>query len=288
MRFLNKSTLTKFLIFCFLFWVLTGLLGSSIATQAHPRVIPNASQYFLQSVVNEEVMSFDRVRTRGWLLPNSKTKKSVILLNGIGANRLGLVSRAQFYWNLGYNVILPDLRGTGASDGSVITFGWKERYDLLAWVELLEKRGMESIAVHGLSLGAATIIYSFQEKVDYDFVVLESCYDNITNALNNRVDHLPIPSFLFFPLTKFTELRVEADESQLRPEDYIHLCKAPVFIMAGDSERKVKKGETEKLFNNVKSITKELHFFEGAYHENFMNRFQKEWEEEMLNWLDKI
>jgi len=295
MKFFSKKNLLILSVIGFIFWILVSLLGSKIATRAHPQKIPSALNFFSQPVENQSFKSFDQVKISSWFIPNDTSRKAIILLSGIGGNRLGVVSRAKFYQEKGFNVLMPDLRGTGESEGDLISFGWQERFDLLAGVDFLKEKGMEKIAVHGMSLGAATIVYSFQEKPDYDFVVLESCYDNIINALKNRVDKYPIPAFAFYPMTKFTEMRVEASSEDLSPEKYIGLNKSPIFILAGDVEKKVKKEETEKLFSKCNSITyqsgrqaKHLHFFENAYHEDFMNRYEEEWKVEMENWLEKV
>lgn len=283
-----KKRLIQLTVLGFILWIMGSVLGSKIATMAHPKEIPDASNYFSQSVENHTFSSFDKVQISSWFIPADSSSKAVVILNGIGGSRLGLIKRAQYYVEKGYNVLLPDLRGTGASGGKTITFGWKERYDLQASIQFLKEKGIEEIAVHGLSLGAATIVYSFQEKPDYKFVVLESCYDNITNALNNRVDKIPLPDFIYYPLRKFTEMRVEATEEQLSPASYMSLCNFPTFVMAGDSEKKVKLKETLKLYDKCAAITKQLHFFKGAYHENFMNRFSKDWRVEMENWLERF
>lgn len=288
MKFLSKKNLFILSIIGFIFWMCGSLLGSKIATRAHPQKIPSPQKYFSQKVEDQSFKSFDQLEIYSWFLPNDTSSKAVVLLSGIGGNRLGVISRAKFYQKKGFNVLMPDLRGTGESGGDLISFGWQERFDLLAGVDFLKKKGMQKIAVHGMSLGAATIVYSFQEKPNYDFVVLESCYDNITNALKNRVDKYPIPSFAFYPMIKFTEMRVEASSEDLSPEKYIGLNKSPIFILAGDAEIKVKKEETEKLFSNCTSVTKHLHFFKDAYHVDFMNRYEEKWVAEMDQWLSNL
>ena len=64
------------------------------------------------------------------------------------------------------------------------------------------------------------------------------------------------------------------------------LFKYWAFILAGDAELKVKPEETKKLFEKCGAGTKHLHFFKDAFHENFMDRFEKEWTEKMQAWLD--
>jgi alpha/beta superfamily hydrolase len=45
-----------------------------------------------------------------------------------------MVRRAKFLYAAGYSTLLIDFQGTGESDGSAITFGWRERFDVLAAV----------------------------------------------------------------------------------------------------------------------------------------------------------
>ncbi len=273
-----RSTLLVFSV-----WLLGSYAGSIIVTYPRHAEIPEASAFFPQTVEEQRLVANDGVEIVTWYLP-CDSKKAVIILNGIGANRAGLVSRAKFYQQNSYNVVIPDLRGTGESGGDVVAFGWQERLDLKACVDFLKTKGMESIAVHGFSLGAAAIAYSFHENPDYEFVVLESCYGN----LKKRIDRFPFSSFFTYAFVEFTELRIGVESKQLCPEDFIKKCKFPTFIMAGDSERKIKTWETEKLFNNCGAATKHLYFFRGGRHENFLDRFESEWKEQMGNWLNRF
>ena len=72
------------------------------------------------------------------------------------------------YSEQGYNVLAPDLRGFGSSDGSV-AMGYLESLDVYDWIKDLnqnwnnkERYGVnvapESIVVHGISLGGATTL----------------------------------------------------------------------------------------------------------------------------------
>lgn len=63
---------------------------------------------------------------------------------------------------LGYNVLLPDMRAHGKSQGRVITLGIRERYDCLHWVEYIVRRCGENsrILLSGCSMGAATVMMS--------------------------------------------------------------------------------------------------------------------------------
>lgn len=60
----------------------------------------------------------------------------------------------------GLNILMPDQRAHGKSEGQAITFGIKERYDCLEWVNYITNRfGKDTkIVLIGLSMGAATVM----------------------------------------------------------------------------------------------------------------------------------
>jgi len=60
------------------------------------------------------------------------------------------------YEVLHQNVLLPERRNCGLSEGDHITFGWYDRLDMHLWLDLMHKEWDLPIVVHGLSMGAAT------------------------------------------------------------------------------------------------------------------------------------
>lgn len=64
--------------------------------------------------------------------------------------------------NQGMNVLLVDQRSAGKSEGHTITFGVKERYDVLSWIDYAKERcGKDcNILLFGVSMGSATILMS--------------------------------------------------------------------------------------------------------------------------------
>ena len=266
-------------------WLSFCCFGSYYSTRSRHCKIPPATTFFEQNVENISIKTKDNIQIKAWWISNPEISKAVILLNGIGANRIGMTERAKIYLDLGYNVLMPDLRGTGESEGDLITFGWQERIDLEACYQLLRNKGFDKIGVHGNSLGAATIAYSLLENPRYNFIVMESVYDNIENALNNRLKVYHIPTIFSYPMIAITEARIEAKMEKLRPEDYVNKITVPTLIFAGDSEQKVKKTETEIVFSKIGTKQKKLHFFKGEKHENFLNRYSEEYEEILRSWI---
>ena len=62
----------------------------------------------------------------------------------------------------GYNCLVVDHRAHGKSEGSTITFGIKERYDVVSWCNYIANRfGLDTlVTISGISMGGATVLMS--------------------------------------------------------------------------------------------------------------------------------
>jgi len=261
----------------FFLWILAGYLSAKYLTRTNQIQIKNIDSFEGLDVLSLSIETSDHITVSSWYIENSK-EKVIILLSGIKGNRTGQLKRAKFYLNNGYSVLLPDLRGTGKTKGNFISFGWHESKDLIACYKKLKQMGFTKISANGQSLGAATIVYSIKNSIDFDFIILESCYDNITNAFENRVKNYPVPKFLYKPIIYFTETIIEEPQSSLTPDTIISEIDCPTLILAGDSELQIPKEETERIFSNCKAKTKQLHFFKNGRHEDLYNKFPSEFE----------
>ena len=64
---------------------------------------------------------------------------------------------AKWYHEKGWNVLLPDQRGHGGSEGNYVGWGYDERLDLVGWISYVIRRDPEAeLVLHGVSMGAAS------------------------------------------------------------------------------------------------------------------------------------
>jgi len=93
------------------------------------------------------IISDDGLKLKGYYL-NAKipTSKTVILAHGYSSQGIFMGSYAKLYnEELGYNVLLPDDRGHGDSEGNYTGFGWLDRKDYLKWIDfVINKLGPDS------------------------------------------------------------------------------------------------------------------------------------------------
>ena len=105
--------------------------------------------------------SFDNIKLFGRYYCCSDNKIVHIQFNGYKGNGLRDFSGGlQLALKLKHNVILVDQRAHGFSEGKTISFGIKERYDVLSWIDYAINRFGDDINIilDGISMGAATVL----------------------------------------------------------------------------------------------------------------------------------
>lgn len=268
-------------------WLVAGSLAASYLCRIYPSAVPTLDRLGEYAVEDVRFEAPDGVELAAWWVA-ADPKRAVILLHGISGNRASSVRRAELYLDRGWSVLMPDLRGHGRSGGDRVSFGWRESEDLAAARGFVRGQGVEWVAAHGVSMGAATIAYDLRRDPDYRFVVLESCYDDIENAFGHRIERYPLPGLAFWPIELFTIRRIGAAADDLVPAKYVARCRAPTLFLAGDAEELLPVHETERLFAACGSSAKTVNFFGGAGHVDF-ERFDPERYREILSaFLDSL
>ena len=107
------------------------------------------------------VTSKDGLQLHGLWVSNPNAKGTVILLHGYRSTYLLDVSDAiPYYYSLGLNVLIPEHRSHGKSEGKFITFGVKESGDILQWIGFHNNKcGEIPLLLGGVSMGASTLLY---------------------------------------------------------------------------------------------------------------------------------
>ena len=120
-----------------------------------------AEWFRLQKPETLHVVSYDGKLLSARFLPCDNARGTILLFHGYRSSALldfGL--EVEFLHKQGYNLLLCDQRAHGASQGRFLTFGVRERYDVLSWVTYLAQRlGQEHpMYLSGMSMGATTVL----------------------------------------------------------------------------------------------------------------------------------
>lgn len=118
-----------------------------------------ANYFFSLNPQEVWVTSHDNLKLCGMFYENPNSRGTVIFMHGYHGNPFtdfGPVLK--HFKDMGFSLLLPYQRAHGKSKGKYLTFGVKECKDCLAWAKYVaQKYPNRSIALHGISMGGATV-----------------------------------------------------------------------------------------------------------------------------------
>ena len=107
------------------------------------------------------ILSDDGLKLVGRFYHSSDGAPLAILCHGYrGTPSRDFCGGADICFSAGFNVLLIEERAQCGSEGHTITFGVKERYDILAWTRWAVKRFGEEVQIllGGISMGASSVL----------------------------------------------------------------------------------------------------------------------------------
>jgi uncharacterized protein len=225
---------------------------------------------------------------RGWFVPGEPGRAGILLLHGVGGNRLQMLGRARFLHATGYSVLLFDFQAHGESPGRNITFGHLEACDARAALDFLRKRLPGApLGVIGSSLGGAAALVGPQ-PLDASALVLEAVYPTLTAAVSNRLAlWLGSPGRMLTPLLLIqVKPRLGFDPGDLEPVRSISTLNAPVLLIAGSDDAHTTLADTAELFAAARD-PKELWIVPRARHVDLHRFAGAEYERRVLAFFER-
>lgn len=200
------------------------------------------------------------------------TRKTAVIVHGYTDNAIRMLMIGYLYnHDLDYNILLPDLQYHGQSEGSAIQMGWKDRIDVLKWMDVAHHIYGDSteMVVHGISMGAATtMMLSGESQKQYVKCFVEDCgytsvWDEFSHELKERF-HLPD-----FPLMYTSSLLCQwkygwgfKEASAL---NQVQKATLPMLFIHGDEDTFVPTWMVYPLYEEKRG-EKELWVVTGAKH----------------------
>lgn len=124
--------------------------------------IVSGNDWLVQHNAQEvHIRNEDNLELWGLWVPAENPRGTILLAHGYRSSFLpdfGLVF--DFYHKQGMNLLLPNQRSHGKSEGKYITYGVKESRDMLCWIDFHNRTfGEYPMILSGLSMGASTVMY---------------------------------------------------------------------------------------------------------------------------------
>ncbi|WP_031543116.1 alpha/beta hydrolase [Mesoplasma photuris] len=159
-------------------------------------------QEYKEPTINFMTSSFDGIKLAGsiWLNP-VPTNKWIIGCHGFNSSRFDVLYLTWHYRELGYNIITFDFRSHGGSDKDIVSWGMKEKEDLVSIVKwLTQNYKVDEIGLVGTSMGGFTINHfilteiELIKKVNVKWGIADSAYMSVPKLLERMVsNNAPAP-----------------------------------------------------------------------------------------------
>ncbi|MDO4164985.1 MAG: alpha/beta hydrolase [Bacteroides sp.] len=226
------------------------------------------------------------------------TNNTAVIVHGYTDNAIRMLMIGYLYsYELNYNILLPDLYGHGESGGVEIQMGWKDRLDVLQWMEKANEMfgGDTHMVVHGISMGAATTMMVSGEvehaSRPYPYVkcFVEDCgYTSVWDEFSHELSQqFHLPDFpLLYTTSLLCNLRYGWTFGEASPLEQVKKCSLPMLFIHGDADTYVPTWMVHPLYE-AKSEPKEIWISPGVAHALSYRDYPQEYTERVKNFVDK-
>ena len=237
-----------------------------------------------------EIKSSDGLTMRGIYYPAAeKSDKTVICIHGYTSHaEREWAFPGLFYHSIGFNVLIPYQRAHGISEGTKITFGVMEIFDMVYWiseVDTLTPKG--KILIHGLSMGGGIALELSNSEfpnvkgiiADAPTSSVESFFYNVSREIFKKNSDI-IAKYAIEDLNRYTGL-------ESRYYNFVETVKEssyPILLSAGSMEHREEQFEEIKRNNPCDT---EILILEGCNHGNGMYKQTKIYQEKIKSFIDR-
>lgn len=223
-----------------------------------------------------------------WSIKAENPKGTVVLFHGYSGNKSSMLDKSDVFLKLGYATFLVDFMGSGNSEGNQTTIGFKEAEEVKTVFNYLKEKGEKNIFLFGTSMGAVAIM---KAENDYQLspkgIIIECPFGSMYQTTAKRFSNMNVPSFPMAGMLLFwggTQNGFWAFGH--KPTEYAKKINCPTLLLYGEKDNRVSQEEIDVIYANL-SGEKVLKTYPLSGHENYLNKYKKEWTADVGAFLDK-
>lgn len=256
--------------------------------------IQEQTDQWLQMVRQEEaeLVSEDGLKLKGDVFwTDSGSHKWLIAVHGYTGKRQDMQNVAGFYGLQGYNVLTPDMRAHGESQGTYIGMGWLDRQDILKWIQyVIDLDDQAEIVLHGISMGGATVMMASGEKLPQQVKgIVEDCgYTSVWDIFSDELSYLfHLPDFpILYVADGIAWLRAGYEFKSASALEQVTKSQVPILFIHGSEDNFVHTDMVYELYDACQA-PKELLVIQGAGHGDAYKMDPELYFHTVFNFLEK-
>lgn len=176
---------------------------------------------------------------------------------------------SELSFQMEHNLLLIEQRAHGQSQGNTITFGIKERQDLLCWLGYaIERFGKDvEILLYGVSMGGATVLMASELDLPENVkaIIADCPYSSAMDVILHVGKTTPFPNWLIKPFAILAaKIFGGFDVMETTAAEAVKHSKVPILIIHGEIDGYVPCKMSDIVSGNPEMV--ERHTFPGADH----------------------
>ncbi|CAM2732251.1 cell surface hydrolase, membrane-bound [Fructilactobacillus fructivorans] len=213
--------------------------------------------------------------TAYYLPAKTTTNKTMIVVHGYGSTGHKMNNYIRMFHDDGYNVLAPDDESFGRSQGEYAGYGWKDRSDIVTWMNMIDqKMPTGRLGMFGISMGAAAVLFTLPKAPhNVDFAIADCGYNSIYDELKYELGTLfHLPTFPILPIARiYGNIFAKYDFYAANTKQTLAHNKIPLFIIHGNADKFVPVKDAYINYQNDHG-PKKLWIVNHATHADSLNK----------------
>ncbi len=184
---------------------------------------------------------------------DEKSHKWAVLVHGFTGEPRGEAPFALHFYENGYNLLFPHLRGHCSDPHKHTSMGYFEKDMVISWINYIINEDPDAeIVLHGTSMGASSVLLATGEdlpenvKCAIEDAGFSSCRDEFSHEAKEALHVTPYP-FLYC-LNVLTKAKDKFDINDIDVEEAVKKSKTPTLFIHGTGDNLVPYVMMEKLY----------------------------------------
>ncbi len=240
------------------------------------------------------IVADDSTKLHAYIIPAEEpTPNTAVVVHGHRCCAVEMFHIAYMYHHdMGFNVLLPDLRAHGLSEGTHVQMGWLDRLDVIRWMDVANDvfGGSTRMVVHGISMGAATTMMVSGEERQPDYVkcYVEDCgYTDVWDEFSyvSRHDYHIAPFPFINIASRICKWKYGWDFREASALRQVRKSVKPMLFIHGLSDTYVPSEMVNRLYM-AKKKDKSIWTKKGVMHARMYHDYRKEYTHEVSQFVN--
>lgn len=237
--------------------------------------------------------SFDGVTIAGIILePSHSNGRTILICHGLAHDKYSGVRYVQYLLREGYTLALIDFRNHGESQGTITTYGFYEKRDLMGAIQYLRQSGFSgSIGILGASMGASIALMTAVDCDDVSALVLDSPFSSLQRISTEwacQVTRCPevVLQLSIRMAYCWLYLAYRFWVPEIEPAVMARRLRSPVFLIHGGADTRIPVHHSQAIYENLQG-EKELWIVDNVGHLEVYLHHAQEYEQRVLDFFHR-